>query len=99
MRRRLGARVIDVRLAGVAERGGLAIAGPAGVVVVAGVVVAEGELIPKTEESYNHTARPCRVGPDNKVYIQLGQPYNVPPKEKLDMYRKLRRPQRSHASF
>jgi glucose/arabinose dehydrogenase len=57
--------------------------------VVAGVVVAEGELIPKTEESYNHTARPCRVGPDNKLYIQLGQPYNVPPKEKLDMYRKL----------
>jgi len=42
--------------------------------VVAGVVVAEGELIPKTEESYNHTARPCRVGPDNKLYIQLGSP-------------------------
>jgi hypothetical protein len=57
--------------------------------VVAGVVVAEGELIPKTEESYNHTARPCRVGPDNKLYIQLGQPYNVPAKEKLDMYRNL----------
>src|SRR4051794_23599339 len=57
--------------------------------VVAGVVVAEGELIPKTEESYNHTARPCRVGPDNKLYIQLAQPYNVPAKEKLEMYRKL----------
>src|SRR6478752_7774743 len=57
--------------------------------VVAGVVVAEGELIPKSEESYNHTARVCRIGPDNKLYIQLGQPYNVPAKEKLDPYRKL----------
>jgi glucose/arabinose dehydrogenase len=57
--------------------------------VVAGVVVAEGELIPKSEESYNHTARVCRVGPDNKLYIQLGQPYNVPTKEKNDLYRKL----------
>ena len=57
--------------------------------VVAGVVVPEGELIPKAEESYNHTARVCRVGPDNKLYIQLGQPYNVPAKEKNDPYRKL----------
>ena len=57
--------------------------------VVAGVVVPEGELIPKSEESYNHTARTCRIGPDNKLYIQLGQPYNVPAKEKFDQYRKL----------
>jgi glucose/arabinose dehydrogenase len=57
--------------------------------VVAGAVVPEGELIPKGDESYNHTARVCRVGPDNKLYIQLGQPYNVPAKEKLDAYRKL----------
>jgi glucose/arabinose dehydrogenase len=57
--------------------------------VVASVVVAEGELIPKAEESYNHTARVCRVGPDNKLYVQLGQPYNVPTKEKNEMYRKL----------
>lgn len=56
--------------------------------VVANPVVAEGDLIPKAEESYNHTARPCRVGPDNKLYIQLGQPYNVPPKDKLDLYHK-----------
>ena len=27
--------------------------------------------------------------PDNKLYIQLGQPYNVPAKEKSDLYRKL----------
>jgi glucose/arabinose dehydrogenase len=57
--------------------------------VVANPIVPEGELIPKEEESYNHTARPCRVGPDNKLYIQLGQPYNVPPKEKLDLYHKV----------
>ncbi len=56
--------------------------------VVATPVVAEGKLIPKEEESYNHTARPCRVGPDNKLYIQLGQPYNVPAKDKLDSYHK-----------
>jgi len=54
--------------------------------VVPNAIVPEGQLIPKEEESYNHTARPCRVGPDNKLYIQLGQPYNVPPKEKMDLY-------------
>jgi hypothetical protein len=43
-------------------------------------VVPEGQLIPKSEESFNHTARECRIGPDNKLYIQLGQPYNVPPR-------------------
>lgn len=57
--------------------------------VAVGVVVAEGKLIPTSEESYNHTARECRIGPDNKLYVQLGQPYNVPPKEKMDMYRQL----------
>jgi glucose/arabinose dehydrogenase len=55
--------------------------------VAVGVVVPEGKLIPPSEESFNHTARECRVGPDNKLYIQLGQPYNVPPKEKMDLYR------------
>jgi glucose/arabinose dehydrogenase len=48
-------------------------------------VVAE-HLIPVTEESFNHGARTCRIGPDNKLYITLGQPYNVPPKSKLDLY-------------
>ena len=38
--------------------------------------------------SYNHTARVCAVGPDNKLYIQLGQPFNVPPPEKMDLYNK-----------
>ncbi len=56
--------------------------------VVAVPVVAEGQLIPKGEESYNHTARVCRIGPDNKLYIQVGQPYNVPPKDKMALYSK-----------
>jgi glucose/arabinose dehydrogenase len=56
--------------------------------VVPNAIVAEGELTPKEEESYNHTARPCLIGPDNKLYIQLGQPYNVPGKDKLDLYHK-----------
>lgn len=54
-----------------------------------GVVVAQGELIPAEEESFNHTARVCRVGPDGKLYISLGQPFNVQPLEKLEMYDKI----------
>jgi glucose/arabinose dehydrogenase len=51
-----------------------------------GVVVAQGELIPPEEESFNHTARVCRVGPDGKLYISLGQPHNVQPADKVEMY-------------
>lgn len=46
----------------------------------------QGELIPASEESYNHTARMCRVGPDNKLYVSLGQPFNVFPIEKMDLF-------------
>ena len=56
--------------------------------VAAGIVVPQGKLIPPTEESYNHTARTCRIGPDKKLYITMGNPFNVPPKEKLDLYNK-----------
>ena len=49
-------------------------------------VVAQGELIPPAEESYNHTARVCDVGPDGKLYISLGQPFNVHPQEKMALY-------------
>ena len=51
-------------------------------------LVAQGELIPPEEESYNHTARVCKIGPDGKIYISLGQPFNVPAAEKLDLYKK-----------
>ncbi len=54
--------------------------------VAAFEVVKQGELIPPEEESYNHTARVCDIGPDNKLYITLGQPFNVPAPEKLDLY-------------
>lgn len=57
--------------------------------VAAFVVVKQGELIPPEEESFNHTARVCRIGPDNKLYISLGQPFNVFDKEKMDLYKKV----------
>ncbi|UCH76260.1 MAG: PQQ-dependent sugar dehydrogenase [Rhodospirillales bacterium] len=53
-----------------------------------GAVVPQGQLIPVEEESFNHGARTCTIGPDNKIYITLGQPFNVPPHEKLDLYKK-----------
>ncbi|HSN31776.1 MAG TPA: PQQ-dependent sugar dehydrogenase [Ideonella sp.] len=52
-------------------------------------VVPQGQLIPPEEESFNHGARTCRIGPDNMLYITLGQPFNVPPREKLDLYNKM----------
>jgi glucose/arabinose dehydrogenase len=51
-------------------------------------VVKQGMLIPPEDESFNHGARTCRIGPDNKLYITLGQPFNVPPPEKLDQFAK-----------
>ncbi|MEH2509406.1 glucose/arabinose dehydrogenase [Nitrobacteraceae bacterium AZCC 1564] len=56
--------------------------------IAVGQVVPQGELIPKEDESFNHTARVCRIGPDNKLYIALGQPFNVPAKEKLEGFAK-----------
>ena len=49
-------------------------------------IVKYGELIPPDEESYNHTARVCAIGPDDKLYISLGQPHNVTPADKVDLY-------------
>lgn len=57
--------------------------------VVAVPVIKQGELIPPDEESFNHTARVCDIGPDGKLYISLGQPFNVAPKEKMDLYREV----------
>ena len=45
--------------------------------VVAVPIVPQGELIPVEEESYNHTARVVKVGPDDLLYVSLGQPFNV----------------------
>jgi glucose/arabinose dehydrogenase len=49
-------------------------------------VLPQGKLIPPDDESYNHTARVCDIGPDGKLYITLGQPFNVFPPEKMDLY-------------
>jgi glucose/arabinose dehydrogenase len=56
--------------------------GEGGPDVAAAVVVPQGKLIPTQFESFNHGARVCRIGPDKKLYIALGQPWNVP-KDKL----------------
>lgn len=56
--------------------------------VAAFQVVKQGELIPPDEESYNHTARTCRIGPDDKLYITLGQPLNVFAPDKMELYQK-----------
>jgi glucose/arabinose dehydrogenase len=49
-------------------------------------VVPQGKLIPVEEESFNHGSRVCRIGRDGKLYIALGQPFNVQPREKLKLY-------------
>ncbi|WP_245624291.1 PQQ-dependent sugar dehydrogenase [Belnapia moabensis] len=57
--------------------------------VAAEVVVPQGGLIPAAEESFNHGARVCRIGPDNKLYISLGQPFNVPAPAKMETYNRV----------
>ena len=52
-------------------------------------VVPQGGLIPVEEESYNHGARVCKVGPDKMLYVSLGQPHNVQPRDKIDLYNKV----------
>ena len=54
--------------------------------VVAVPVVPDGELVPEEFVSYNHTARVCDIGPDGKLYVSLGQPFNVAPKEHLEVF-------------
>ena len=56
--------------------------------VAVGDVVKEGQLIPGADESYNHTARVCAIGPDKKLYLQMGQPFNVPPPDKQEGFKK-----------
>ena len=49
-------------------------------------VVPQGKLIPVEEESFNHGARVCRVGKDGMLYIAMGQPFNVQPRDKLRLF-------------
>ena len=57
------------------------LAGNGGAGAQPSIVVPQGELIPTKFESSGHSARVCRIGPDGKLYITLGQPWNVPPKD------------------
>ncbi len=57
--------------------------------IAAHVVVPQGMLIPPGEESPNHSTRVIKVGPDRKLYIGLGQPYNVTPVDKIALYAQL----------
>src|SRR5690348_7334003 len=49
-------------------------------------VVPQGQLVPVEDESFNHGARTCRIGKDGMLYITLGQPFNVQPRDKLKLY-------------
>ncbi|WP_442754466.1 PQQ-dependent sugar dehydrogenase [Methylocystis sp. JAN1] len=55
---------------------------------VAKTIVKPGDLIPRSEESRGHSARVCKVGPDGRLYIALGQPHNVTPRDRLALYEK-----------
>ncbi len=57
--------------------------------VAVGEIVGQGQLVPTEDESYNHGARTCRVGADGKLYVTLGQPFNVPPAEKIKQFREM----------
>jgi len=54
--------------------------------VAVGVIVPEGKMIPVEEQSFNHTGRVCKVDKDGKIFVTLGQPYNVQPKDKIALY-------------
>ena len=49
-------------------------------------IIDQGDLIPPEEESYNHPARVCAIGPDNKLYVSMGQPFNVAGPDKYPLY-------------
>jgi glucose/arabinose dehydrogenase len=57
--------------------------------VAVDVVVPEGKLIPVEEQSFNHSARTCKIAPDGKMFVTMGQPYNVQPAGKVKMYEDL----------
>ena len=77
-------RVLRFALAGMDNDKG----SPAAQVTVA-EVVPQGHLIPPAEESSNHGARVCRVADDGRLYIALGQPFNVQPLAKVALYERL----------
>ena len=51
-------------------------------------IVEQDKLLPVEDARSPHNARVRRVGPDGKLYIAMGQPYNVPPKRKMGEFNK-----------
>jgi len=50
-------------------------------------IIDQGDLIPEEHESYNHTARVCAINKaDNKLYVSMGQPFNVAGPDKYPLY-------------
>ena len=59
-------------------------------VVPEGALVPEDELVPLPGWVLpSHAWRVCRVGPDGRLYVALGQPHDVPPPGKLALYGRL----------
>ena len=50
-------------------------------------IIPAGKLVPPEVTSHGHGMRVCRVGPDHRLYVAIGQPHNVAPKDKLALYR------------
>ena len=51
-------------------------------------VVKQGELIPRRTKATTTRRASAASAPDGKLYITLGQPFNVPAEEKLELYNK-----------
>ncbi|WP_374547100.1 sorbosone dehydrogenase family protein [Rhodoblastus sp.] len=49
-------------------------------------IVAPGALIPADEKKQGHGMRVCRIGPDGKLYVAVGQPTNVPTKAEQKVF-------------
>lgn len=67
----------------------LALAAGANTSVEFSDIVAAGTLIPRAYETTFHGSRTCRIGPDGKLYLFVGQPHNVPPRDRLDEYARI----------
>jgi glucose/arabinose dehydrogenase len=49
-------------------------------------VIAQGQLIPTALAATNHGAHVCRVGPDGRLYVTIGQRYDVTPPDQLQTF-------------
>lgn len=49
-------------------------------------VVPAGQLVEPEAAESGHSFRTCRVGPDGKLYLTIGQPHNVQPRARVERY-------------